>query len=178
MEEKFLLKTYRDVSIFIPFAGGQESMPNHDTAHYRKQWLSLSKKLSYVLISRDSKFQDICPHVAPSPEEKKKVLSEIAKDSKEASKLCEQLHDIEEASPDPIGVRTLFGDTIVPDHTRCAIVLLAMARLSSHLDGEARRVMDLIDRVSAREPDISLQTRNLFQYGGELRDFINVVQTT
>jgi len=149
-------------------------MPNADPPQHLKQWLHIAKNLCHLLISRESKFADICPHVAPEPSEKRKTLSAIAKDSKEASRLSLQLHDIEKASAAPIGVRALLGDGDIPEHTRYALTLLAMARLSSHLGGEVRTVMDVLDKVAAREAEVSLQVRNLFQFGGELRDSVNV----
>ena len=103
-------------------------MPNADVAHHRRRFLDLSKALCEALARREHRYPELCVRFELEEDERKEVLTKIAKESKEIARLSEELKKVESASPAPIGVKAIFGDTVISDHIRCAFKVVLTTR--------------------------------------------------
>jgi len=102
-------------------------------------------------------------------DERTEVLKKIARETSEIDRLSQEIRDVESASPVPIGVKAIYGDRLMPDHLRCALIVMAMSRISDDLSSDTKRVCSLVSLCAGRDPETALEVREAFQFGGLLR---------
>ena len=144
-------------------------MSEQDVALCRRKWLNLSKSICQILARRESLYQGLCDAIPLEPDERDDLLEKVARESKEITKLCGKTRDIELACPVPVGIKAAFGKTVIPDHIRCALIVMVMSRLSEDLASDTKRVCSLVSLCAGRDPETALEVRDAFQFGGLLR---------
>jgi len=144
-------------------------MPNADVGLYRKTWLNLSKDLCEALARREHRYPELCVRFELEADERKEVLTKIATETKEIGRLCQELRETESACPVPLGCRAVFGEAVIPDHIRCALIVMAVSRFSDELASDTKRVCSLVSLCVGRDLEKAAELRDCFQFGGLLR---------
>jgi hypothetical protein len=138
----------------------------------RASWLGVCKELTLKMIEREGVYTNLCPSSYKFDEkERKENLKRAADLTRELTTFASRMAILERDGA--IGTKRLLGIE-PPEIVRMVLALLVTARLSAVGSREVKRVNEILDFVGGRDPERSLQVRNLFRDDSILRPHIHL----
>ena len=127
------------------------------------KWLKTVKRITVAVVARANNFG--CPY-GRKPDQKD--LRKIAELNRSIANLAEQLIELES---DSLGFMALLGRTPTISEA-VALALLFSARHNRDASNEVDRIADVVTLVSARNPQLAVETRCLFKSTGSLHSHV------
>lgn len=139
-----------------------------NVAERRETWLEHSKTLVEVLYRRKALCGNLCPQYDHDEDEHQDLLRDLAVLDSQVNEMCAEIAELEPGNP-PIGGQALFNTADIPEPIRCALALLALARISATVDADLRDVGDVVELAAGHDVVAALEVRQAFRAGSALR---------